>query len=201
MRVVVATPIAGWGGISYQYPVSLLSIVDEFRKHGNEVITKYFVGGFPIDVVRNMIAEEFLASGFDYLVSIDADISVLDPRALVASVNLRLPIVTGVYMMRHVNKTSLVVEKGGKLVSLGKDELKPGLMRVDASGMGCVVIAREVFEKVEKPWFKWTYDPHTGEGMGEDRYFFIKAKRAGIPTMANTHLRCTHTVSKDLVVR
>jgi hypothetical protein len=200
MKILVATPIAGWGGISYSYPISLLSIVDELKKAGHEVKTKFVVGGYPIDVVRNMIAEELIKNKYDYLLSLDADISLANPNIVNIAVSLNLPIVTGVYMLRSGDSTSLAIFKN-KLIPLGVSDLKESLMKVSASGMGCVLIAREVFEKIERPWFKWTYDPSTRKGMGEDRYFFIKARKYGIPTIAFTHWRCTHTVLKDLEVK
>ncbi len=201
MRILVATPIAGWGGISYSYPVSFLGIVDELKKAGHEVLVKYVVGGYPIDTVRNMIADELIKSKYDYLLSLDADISVINPEIINTAISFNLPILTGVYMMRSSDNTSLAVFRNGKLTSLGASNLKGTLMKVDASGMGCVLIAREVFEKIKRPWFKWTYDPHDGKGMGEDRYFFIKARKYGIPTIAFTMWRCTHTVMKDMEVK
>jgi len=46
------------------------------------------------------------------------------------------------------------------------------LLELDACGFGCVLIHREVFEKIEPPWFMW-------DKSSEDLFFCRKAKEAG----------------------
>ena len=47
------------------------------------------------------------------------------------------------------------------------------VFKVDAVGFGVIMIKREVFETVKKPWFRIT------SRISEDNYFCIKAKKAG----------------------
>lgn len=66
------------------------------------------------------------------------------------------------------------------------------LIEVDTQGAGCLLIHRRVFEKVEKPWFRWTLgwvDP----GVSEDFYFMERCIDAGFKPLCDTGIRCGHT--------
>lgn len=63
------------------------------------------------------------------------------------------------------------------------------LYRVDAIGFGCVLIRREVFEKIPAPWF--SADPN-GSGGGEDFDFCRKAAQAGYSVWVDFGLQCDH---------
>jgi len=58
---------------------------------------------------------------------------------------------------------------------------------VDVTGMHFVLIKREVFEKVPKPWFSWETGPPS-----EDFYFFEKAKEAGYEIRIFSEVRLSH---------
>lgn len=49
-----------------------------------------------------------------------------------------------------------------------------GLNRVDATGTGCMLIKREVLEKMPAPWFQWQYNDDGTTKMGEDLSFCLK---------------------------
>ena len=200
MKVLVATP-AGWWGFSHQYPLAMLKLADELRARGHRPTIYHYVAHYPIHVARESIAYKAVTEGYDYVVWLDSDVAPERPELLAEAVDLLLPIAVGVYVERSGEATDLAVERGGRLVALRPEDLPPNaVVRVDAAGMGCAVTAREVFERLERPWFDWTFDPTTGEGYGEDRYFFLKAKRKGIPTVALTWLRCIHSVVRDLTL-
>ena len=58
---------------------------------------------------------------------------------------------------------------------------------VDVTGMHFVLIKREVFEKVPKPWFSWETGPPS-----EDFYFYEKAKKAGYEVKIFSEVRLSH---------
>ena len=53
------------------------------------------------------------------------------------------------------------------------------LVTVEAIGMGCVLMKTELFKKLEKPYFEYTYQPKTNDWGGEDFTLFKKLNKVG----------------------
>ena len=68
---------------------------------------------------------------------------------------------------------------------------KTGLEEVLGLGFGMVLIRKEVFQKVEKPWF-WFEQTDKGGTIGEDIYFCVKAFDKGFKTVLD------HDLSKHI---
>jgi GT2 family glycosyltransferase len=66
----------------------------------------------------------------------------------------------------------------------------------DATGTGCVLIHRTVFEAMRKaappPWEWFVYATMGGEPIGEDITFCLRAQELGIPTHVDTSIKCGH---------
>ena len=66
------------------------------------------------------------------------------------------------------------------------------IVRAAATGAACLLIKREVFEKVERPWFRIQEEEKTVDGKttvirrGEDTYFTRRATAAGFKLLINT---------------
>jgi hypothetical protein len=71
-----------------------------------------------------------------------------------------------------------------------------GRQEVDVCGTGALLIRREVFEAVPRPWFKHPYpDPIVG---GEDSYFCKMATGSGIQTYCDTDLAVGHLATVEM---
>lgn len=68
----------------------------------------------------------------------------------------------------------------------------PRLQEVAGVGMGCMLTATSVFEKLDKPWFEVSWIEEYNDFIGEDFYFCILARQAGIPVYIDT------VVSRDI---
>lgn len=69
------------------------------------------------------------------------------------------------------------------------------LWEVDATGTGCIIIARRVLERTPYPWFR------NEMGTGGDLMFCIKAKRAGFKTHTAAGVVCTHSIAGRVGVK
>ncbi len=111
-----------------------------------------------------------------------------------------LPIVAGIYPM-NVNGETAWSFKDGKVEVYGGwrrkgSPLSDGLMDATAIGGSALLIKREVFEKLKRPWFLITYKPIDDEGRcydyGEDEYFSKIAIEAGYRIMVDPTIICKH---------
>ena len=71
------------------------------------------------------------------------------------------------------------------------------LCEVDAVGFGAVMTKREVFEKMEDPWFHMT--GRGGEHVGEDMSFCVHAKQAGFRVFLDGQYKLGHFAEKEVV--
>lgn len=132
----------------------------------------------PWDVARNSIVDKFLDVGARWLFFLDSDV-LCPEHALERLMSHNVPIVGGLFYRRHLDRPGMVAHPAiWKLVPAGvkvtcsacqavhttkegkyQPILNPPpnrLIEVDTQGAGCLLIHRRVFEKVEKPWFRWT---------------------------------------------
>ena len=124
----------------------------------------------PHDACRNIIVNTFLRSDLKWLLMIDSDVVPLTKVHEMCLNNL--PVCSA-----HVSTC-----KGLEVIPVGMTKSEGGGYhhdfkhsnpegaphRVDAVGTGCIMIRRDVFDKLDKPYFKFIYD---SEGLlinGED---------------------------------
>lgn len=62
------------------------------------------------------------------------------------------------------------------------------LLTVEAIGMGCVLMRTSVFEKLNRPYFEYTYQPKTKDWGGEDFTLFKKLNGVGAQLKVDTNL-------------
>ena len=158
------------------------------------------IAGMPFDHARNVAAGHLLQSGLQWLFFLDSD--VIPPRdAILRLMSHNKPIVSGVYCRRSPPEAIPVMMKPlGNWIS----QIPPsGLMEVEAVGAGCLLIHRQVFEKVPhqrpqegKSYFDWRVDcmavKPRHECLSEDFTFIQHAKAHGFPTFVDCSVRCLH---------
>lgn len=62
--------------------------------------------------------------------------------------------------------------------------------KVDCAGLGCLLVKREVFEKLEYPWFDLKAGTDIKIGYGSDMYFYHHAKNAGFNLWVDPSIQC-----------
>lgn len=87
-----------------------------------------------------------------------------------------------------------LTDKGVRLQACEFDEIPEEPFKVEAAGAACMLIRREVFEKISYPWFLPL--PFTGEDIA----FCLQLKKAGIPILVDPEPIVGHIESRAVDV-
>ena len=153
-----------------------------------------------IDVARNNMAHAMLENlEFTHLLMLDADQRhkpeiVYQLGRRVADDPTRL-IVSALYHRRGKPYEPIAFneDEDGRIYQIKVGI--PGIVKVDYLGTGCLLIAREVFERLDEPWFKYDY-PAPGKFPSEDMWFSRQCKAAGIDLWLDTSIESAHHGTK-----
>lgn len=171
-----------------EFVMSLLAMQSQFyewRDNKEDYGLSVFVPEkeFRIDAIRNQICSKALKFGSDYILCLDTD-HLHHPQTITYMLedfrdNPEIDCITGIYHEQSIPFfPQLFLRKNNKFWKVHEFPLNT-LFEVQAAGFGVVMIKREVFEKTSYPWFKFIAkgeDKDLPSGMGEDLYFFEKAK-------------------------
>lgn len=182
--------------------MSINIIKDKYSENANERIVNS----------RNILRDKFLKEHYDYFLSLEQD--VIPPLDVIESLlKHNKEIVSGIYYnyFKKPDKTMLLQplvykelteEEKKKLkeykdIQLGEGPLRrqctaeevedEELIKLKACGLGCVLIHKDVLEKV-----KFRYEKNTK--CFDDMYFCGDAGTAGFDIYADTSVKCKHMV-------
>lgn len=160
------------------------------------------------DFARNAIVEDFLKTDADMLWFLDSDIipppNVLD---LVTDHGQHWDMAGAPYpvFMTVPNRIGPQVvmcvynrdENGGMHTV---DVPTEGRGFVDGMATGCIFIKREVFAKLQKPYFEFKFDPETRKMTeGEDLGFCRKTSELGLKFFTDFSMACGHVKKVNLL--
>lgn len=156
-----------------------------------------YPNGKPITNNRNTIVQKFLSTDCDYLMMIDSDI-VPPPNALNLA-DFDKDIITPLMFVKQKGMMiPLFLQRGKDGIYDAGDYLNlTGLQEVGATGTGCIVIKREVLEKVKHP-FENVYDEDGVKTLGNDFHFCQKAKKLGFKVWVHLDYIADHIYSDSL---
>lgn len=151
----------------------------------------------PIDSVRNELADLALAANCTHVWYCDTD-QVYPQDVLIRLLSHGLPVVTGKVHLRMPPYSPILRRVVGKdFVEIPDEEWsKGGLVEVDGTGFGCVLLSTEVLKAIEKPWFKFIVDGETK--VGEDFYFWAKVKDAGYRIFVDCDVKIGHLTTMSI---
>lgn len=159
------------------------------------------------DAARNGIVEDFLETDCDIMWSIDSDIvpprHVLDLITMHGDKWLAAGAPYPIFMAQPGEAQRQILVTAYKAIEPHPETKKPrlapcpvpeeGTEFVDGLATGCLMVKREVFEKLEKPYFEFKYDEKTRQPiLGEDIGFCLKLHRLGIPFFTDYGMVCKH---------
>lgn len=161
------------------------------------------MGVRPVDNARNEIVETFLSDPeATHLLFIDAD-TVPPMDALDKLLAHDQPIVSAItpiieHDAKRMNDSNGFYKKWN-CVGLDDKFVEPnkGLVPIRGAGSSLILIKREVFEKMPKPWYRWLHQDDKGKQVevGEDIHFIIKSIALGYTPMADTNIIAQHEKS------
>lgn len=193
-------------------------IIDEWRKRYDEEIEFVFPEKcerfFGHDYARNMHVEAFLASDADIMLFLDADI--IPPPHLMDLITIHGKngwLAAGapypVWMTQPggsqmtcqftAYKGNAPTSEGGRGFSLGQVP-RQGTEWVDGLATGCLMLRRELFKQLKKPYFEFKRDPETCQVIeGEDLGFAFKLQDKGIKFFCDHGMVCGHEKRVNLI--
>jgi len=185
-RVVIAVPLATpW--IYWRTVAAILEL-----KKPDQVDLMVFQGAL-VDRARNHLIKQMLCHPMKatHILFLDYDI-LPPPDTLTKLLTAQKPLITGLYRKRLPPYEFMAFTKksSGKYEPLS---LKPGQtspLPIDVAGAGCLLIERNVLEKIPSPWFtsEWREEGH----LSEDFSFCEKAREAGFPLFVDPTVRPVH---------
>lgn len=157
------------------------------------------------DMARNGVVEEFLASDCDILWFLDSDIvpptHILD---LVVHHQDKWQVAGAAYpiymQVPGTDEMGIVFTSYKGILKQGDgrgivmaDIPQEGQEFVDALATGCLFVKREVFSKLEKPYFEFKFDKESRRIIeGEDLGFALKLHDLGIQFFTDYGMVCKH---------
>jgi GT2 family glycosyltransferase len=153
-----------------------------------------------VDAARNVVADKFMASDREWFLSVDTDIIL--PELVVQRLLARGQPLIGALI--YVAADPIFPQIYSKIADFGfggmgqyivNESWEPGeLVKADATGAGCLLIHRDVFDKIPgKPPFRWFQHEFEGTQMfGEDFTFCRRARGAGFQLYIDTAVKAGH---------
>lgn len=184
--------------------IELTVLLMKMLFNGKYFVKIYMEQGKPIDFLRNKIVKIFLAENqisdekYDYLLFIDDDI--VPPENILDMIELKKDIISAVcFTFLQDEPLALILNKTNNPFVDGyiqsKKINKKEIIECDAVGTGCLLIKREVLEKIESP-FEFRIENDVIKG--EDYNFCEKAKKLGYKIFVDTTKICSHFNNIDL---
>lgn len=146
----------------------------------------------PADKALNTAGKELLKLDHTHLISLDWDhvhpADIVQRFVVSLTAHPEIQILGGLnYMRSEPYEPCVWIKKDGKYYRPHK--WQPGIIEVEYVGFGCIAIAREVFEKIDYPWF---VNDHSEGGWLQDINFCKKAREAGIRVWCDYELTSPH---------
>lgn len=191
-------------------PDTFKSIFDLDRGE-HEVLFEY-VRGYDCATARNRIAQKALDLETDWVLMVDNDV-VLPKDTLLTLLDGAEKVNLGYYAHRgkenvydgrtcicrlnqpdgtpYYNYPLESEYTAEEMLCMREDGRKK--IPVHGGGMGCALIAAEVFRKIPHPWYDWVNYGDANRGMlSEDLYFCELCRSYGFAVYADVRVRCGH---------
>lgn len=158
-----------------------------------------FVRGYNCARARNMIADEAIRHGCEYVLMVDSDM-IIPSNTLTSMLKDPIDLCLGCYPRKNTSNGTLELFKLNQkdfIDTYSSDELKSraGKIDVKGGGFGCALVRVEALKRLQRPYFKYVeYD--SGDVLSEDNYFCGQMTKAGFKVQADIDVKCGHSVRR-----
>jgi len=201
-----------WEWMPKNFVMCMLGIQSHAYRSGEYEVT-FFYGRY-INFGRQKLAEAAIDAKMDYIFWIDADQTYPEDTISVLLKHDK-DIVGGITGKRNDgspcvwNFTTLeeqLMFRQTKLLKQLNTKAMTGLHKVECLGMGGILTKINVFDKIPSPWFQTVYiyanaEIRGGDSIGEDVYFYQKAKEAGLEVWVDTDIVFGHMSFRTVLPR
>lgn len=163
------------------------SIFNLKKPEGVTLDFQYFYG-YRVDQVRNLIADWVIKGGYDYLFSVDHDIS-FESDTLIKMLNHNVKMISGIYRQRLEPQVLEIYDLNYKNWDISNFT---NLVEIGGCGFGCVLVHRSLFETVKYPQFEYHQALDHLNTLSEDVDFCMKLRKAGVKIYADPSIKCGH---------
>lgn len=191
-----------WGSVSMEWvestygPLRFIPVAD-FAKSN-----KLARGILNIDTERNMLVKSALEDQtVTHLMFLDTDCIFSDPKDPNQAIKMLLScdtdIVSGLYRAKKAKGEypwAMFVRNPHGKGYISIPEWTGNFITADVIGFGCVLLKREVFEKVPHPWFEWKEN-----ASSEDFFACEKFKKYGYEIKVFTDVKLSHCGSMKVL--
>lgn len=190
-KILIAIPTA-----RYIEPETFRSIYNQKIPSGYTVEFQYFYG-YRVDQVRNLIAD-WVVRGYDYLFAVDHDMT-FPADTLAKMLKHDKDLVTGIYRQRVEPQSIEIYDLNQQRMTI--EQLHgQGLTQIGGCGFGCVLIKKNVFEKIGYPQFEYHVALNHSNTVSEDTDFCIKAMKQGFTLWCDPTILCGHIGATTMYV-
>lgn len=149
--------------------------------------------GSVITIARRNLVDIFLKSDFDYIWWVDSDMKF--PIDTPIRFLKRNKDIVGVnYRRRRFPNANFTGMSGspGKYTEFQTTDNSPAMELIDVLPHGCVLVKRNVYEKIPSPHYLQEFIPELNLEIGEDIFFCQQAQKAGF------EIWCDQELSKEV---
>lgn len=165
------------------------------------LLPKAQAGRFHRDIasVRNSLVEQALVEGCSHLLMMDSDQIYRTEDTIKRLIAHDLPVVSAPVHRRYPPFDPILLRgKVGAFERIPEEEAYSGdLIKIDATGTGCILYKTEIFNTIPGPWFELSVSD-ADTPVGEDIGFCMKLKKEGIPVYVDTSINISHMTSFEV---
>lgn len=224
-KLFIATPTR-WDINPYTHGTFAYNLAEAYKHLDIEITEPRMYDDRPLSVARERAGEDLLDSDCTHVLTYDTDqvfYTGTFTRLIGSALEADVPIVAGWSLARKSGGPVLLLFErmfGERFCdpddfsyyqpysmrkfysrSVVKTSYGP-LVKVDGIGFGLVLIRRDTFERMKRPWFlEWSpVMKSQAEDFGEDLWFGDRALQAGIPTYVNRSCFMGHWAKQGYII-
>lgn len=172
-QVAICVPVRDLVTAAFTYSLSMLT-----KKCGEAgvKVSLHMVMGSEIAMQRQQLVDEALQTDCTHILWLDSDMK-FPTNVLEALLSYDKDIIACNYSTRVPPHRPVAFKMEGNLDSRVFNTT--GVEEIFAVGMGCMLVKREVYERIERPHFSVAWNDDFTNLVGEDVFFCKKAKENG----------------------